>query len=251
MPNHSSARPRATVLLLATLALLPASLLAQRATAALSLGLMIAAPRIPPASVVVPDVRGETLSGAAARMAVAGLVPRHAAWTPGNLDTSPVRRQWPRAGQRVPEGTVVALELANPLGALAPAGGAAAVRAAGEAALAQTPVAARLARTSLTAVSEARPGRGRHRTAAWWAFAPLLAVAAAAFLRPRRGRGGTASAAPLAGTMAPQPPSAGDAAARSVGMPLTALRLRTSRGAPQLAAIAPGAVAAGVGEAHP
>jgi hypothetical protein len=73
-------------------------------------------------------------------------------------------------------------------------------------------------------------------------------VAAAAFLRPRRGRDGTAAAAPLAGPMAPPPPSAGDAAAGSHGMPLTALRLRTSRGVPQLAAIAPGAVAAGVGE---
>jgi hypothetical protein len=240
MPNRPSARPAAAMLLLGALALVPAPLEPQHATAALSLGMVIAAPRVPPALVVVPDVRGQSLSGAAAQVAVAGLVPRHTASTPGNLDTSPVRRQWPRAGQRVPEGTVVALELASPLGDPASASS----RPAGDAAPAENLAMARLARASLTEVSEARAGRGRRGIVPWWAFAPLLAVAAAALLLPRPGKPRAFAPAPVAGRMAARAPLP-DEAAGSPGAPPAAPPLRTRRGAPPFAVIAPGAVAAG------
>ncbi|HET7464755.1 MAG TPA: PASTA domain-containing protein, partial [Longimicrobium sp.] len=157
---------------------------------ALALGLAMPAAHIRPALVVVPDVRGQTLSGAAVRVANVGLVPRHAASAPGDLDTSPVRRQWPRAGQRVPEGTVVALELATP--AAAPAR-APAVRSAAEIAEGS---AAWLARTSLTASFEVRErAGGAPGSVFWWIAAAagvsLLALALRTTLARR-------AAAPLA-----------------------------------------------------
>jgi len=240
MPNRPSARPAAATLLLAVLALLPAALHAQRSTAALSLGMLLPSARAPLATVVVPDVRGQTLSGAAARVAVAGLVPRHAASTAGNVDTSPVRRQWPRAGQRVPEGTVVALELGTPLAALA----AATERVAGGAAAGESPAMARLARASLTAAISTRTSPPRARAAAWWAVAVTAVLAVVAALR------GDAEARPTAaaprgvntGGTYPALPAQAD---REPNGPLGGVWLRARRRPPRLVVVSREAVAAG------
>jgi len=239
MPNRPSARPAAATLLLAALALLPTALHAQRSTAALSLGMMLPSARAPLATVVVPDVRGQTLSGAAARVAVAGLVPRHAASTTGNVDTSPVRRQWPRAGQRVPEGTVVALELGTPLAALA----AATERVAGGAA-AENPGMARLARASLSAGVSTRTSPPRARAAAWWAVAVTAVLAVVAAL------GGDTEARPTAA--APRGAAAGGTypalpaqADREPDGPLGGVWLRARRRPPRLVVVSREAVAAG------
>ncbi|HYH82677.1 MAG TPA: PASTA domain-containing protein [Longimicrobium sp.] len=243
MRNHPAARFLAATLLLAPLAALPAGLNAQRSAAALSLGVLIVPAA--PAFVVVPDVRGQTLSGAAARVSVAGLVPRHAASTPGNVDTSPVRRQWPRAGQRVPQGTVVALELATPLAALSSTAPMAAGSRPAAPAAAESQALTRLARTSLTSVSSSPAERARWKTAVAWAFTAVVAVAAAALPRRKQDRP-VAAARSAAGEnrTASTPPSPADATFDSAG-PARAPHLRTRRGARHLVAVAPGSIGAG------
>ena len=203
-----------------------------RRSAATFLALALAADRTGPGLVVVPDVRGQTLYGAAAQMSVAGLVPRHAASTTGNLDTSPVRRQWPHAGQRVPQGTVVALEL----GALA---------APALASTPQAPAAApRLARASVKAAFDApAPGERRWGAAAWWlAGALCVAMLALAFRRgPAAPRAPEAAALLPGEVLAPHPVSAAVPPPEPVW---NGVRGTTIRGAPAFAVVAAGAIAA-------
>lgn len=235
MPIRFSLRPAAVFAALA-LAALPSAASSQ----ALSLALLIPGDETPPVLVIVPDVRGQTLSGAAVRVADVGLVPRHAASSPGDLDTSPVRRQWPRAGQRVPEGTVVALELATPSPVPLTA------RAARPASDRTESSAAWLARTSVSASFDTRDGAGNAPAGAlWWVAAvicgaPLL-VLALRKMEPRRPASAPArrvdagAAAREAASLGP--PEAGGRRRRVVWV-------KRTRGAPRVAVAPSGSIAA-------
>jgi PASTA domain len=233
MPSRSSLRSVAALCAAFALAPLPAALHAQ----ALSLGLVMPAAglRSPPL-VVVPDVRGQTLSGAVVRVANVGLVPRHAASSQGDLDTSPVRRQWPRAGQRVPQGTVVALELATL--AAAPARTPAARSAAMTAESA--------ARTMVAVSFEAHERSGDDSPAApWWlaaaACAPLLALA----LRRMRGRRATpATARSQAAEPAAHPASGAAPVPDALGRLGRGVWVKPARGVPRLAIASAASIAA-------
>ncbi|HET7233135.1 MAG TPA: PASTA domain-containing protein, partial [Longimicrobium sp.] len=216
------------------LAALPAAARAQ----ALSLGLALPISRLTPGLVVVPDVRGQSLSGAAVRVAGVGLVPRHAASAPGDVDTSPVRRQWPRAGQRVPQGTVVALELAA-----VPAGAPARAPAHGAAAAAV----ARLARTSVTASFDTRERpRPAPSAALWWAAAGVGATLLFLGFRqkPAAREPITAAEHPVDG----DEPMRADAAPHAADGPrrrfVRAVRVKRTRSVPRYALAAAGPTAA-------
>lgn len=224
MPTHPSLRRPAAALVALALSVAPATLAAEAPAAR------------PPALVVVPDVRGQTLYGAAAQVAVAGLVPRHAASTPGNLDTSPVRRQWPHAGQRVPQGTVVALELGS-VASAATANGAAAPAAA-----------ARLARASVKASFDA-PAQGEQPSsaAAWWlAAAVCVAMLGFAVQDGQVKHAPSRAALPVDELPAAQPASAPAAPPVAHGPEWNTVRGTTLRGAPAYAVVASGAIAGGV-----
>jgi len=236
MPSRPSLRSAAALCAAFALAAIPSAVRPQ----ALSLGLAMPAARVSPALVVVPDVRGQTLSGAAVRVANVGLVPRHAASSPGDLDTSPVRRQWPRAGQRVPEGTVVALELATL--AAAPAR-APAARSAAEMAEVS---AAWLARTSATVSFEARGKAGDASGAAFWwiaaaVCAPLLALALRAM--PSR-RAAPAPAAPRDAKAAARQAAGVAPGAEALGRLRRTVWVKRTGGVPRLAVASAGTIAA-------
>lgn len=224
MPIHPSLRRPAAAVLALVLSLAPATLAAEAPAAR------------PPALVIVPDVRGQTLYGAAAQVAVAGLVPRHAASMPGNLDTSPVRRQWPHAGQRVPQGTVVALELGS-VASSAVANGAAVPAAA-----------ARLARASVKASFDVpAPGEEGSSAAAWWlAAAVCVGMLGFAIKEGQVTHAPSHAALPLDELPAAQPASDPALPAVAHGPGWNTVRGTTLRGAPAFAVVASGAIAAGV-----
>lgn len=224
MPSHPSTRRSAATFLALALVLTPAALAAKSP-----------ADRTGPALVVVPDVRGQTLYGAAAQMAVAGLVPRHAASTPGNLDTSPVRRQWPHAGQRVPQGTVVALEL----GAVAAP------------ALASAPVAPaaapRLARAAVKAsIDVPAPGEQRWGGAAWWMAAAVCVAMVVLACRQKLAvvRRPDPAQLPVGEIPVAHPASAAAPLPEPRAPVWNGVRGTTIRGAPAFAVVAAGAIAA-------
>lgn len=216
----------------AALVVLPAALHGQIPVAAAALGFIIPDDRTP-AMVVVPDVRGETLSGAAARVAVAGLVPRHARSTPGDVDTSPVRRQWPNAGQRVPEGTVVALELAT------------SAVAATRAASAEAAPAVRIAHESVSAIAEVPAAETMPGAWAWWSLAALTAVLMALSLPPdARPRRAIVAAVPSSGAATgPLPDPAAEAGHELLTSPHAFVRVRTRRSPPRTVVVAHDVVA--------
>jgi hypothetical protein len=224
MPIHPSLRRPAAAVLALALSLAPATL-AAKATAEES-----------PALVVVPDVRGQSLYGAAAQVAVAGLVPRHAASMPGNLDTSPVRRQWPHAGQRVPQGTVVALELGS-------------VAASVTTGAAVPAPAARLARASVKASFDAAaPAEQGSSAAAWWLAAAVCVAMLGFACKEGQVTHAPSSYAGLPADQLPveQPASAPALPAAAHGPGWNTVRGTTLCGAPALAVVASGAIAAGV-----
>ena len=229
MPNRPLKRA-ATVAL--SLLFVPAAASAQAAALA-SLALITVEV---PGLVVVPDVRGQTLSGAAERVAVAGLVPRHAASNSGNVDTSPVRRQWPVAGERVPQGTVVALELAAPIADAVAATESPASTMAGESSR-------WIARTAVSAIADA-PTSGAIRLSLVWpwlaAVALTAALAALAFRRPRAAAPGALAppASPDAGGGS-HPLEAALAADHAQPSEPLATRIRATRGRPRFAVVRP------------
>ncbi|HEU4560518.1 MAG TPA: PASTA domain-containing protein [Longimicrobium sp.] len=224
MPTHPSPRRSVASFLALALVLVPAALAADAPAA-----------RTGPALVVVPDVRGQTLYGAAAQMAVAGLVPRHAASAPGNVDTSPVRRQWPSAGQRVPEGTVVALEL-----------GAMVAPTVASAPLAP-PAAPRLARASVKASFDAPvPGEQKSAALAWWLAAAMgvTMLALACRQAPAVARAFDPTRVPAEEISAALPASAAPVPAEARAPAWNGVQGTTIRGAPAFAVVAAGAIAA-------
>jgi hypothetical protein len=148
-----------------------------------------------------------------------------------------VRRQWPHAGQRVPQGTVVALEL----------GSVAASATNGAAAPAVPAAAARLARASVKASFEAPAPEEGSSAAAWWlAAAVCVGMLGFAIKEGQVTHAPSRAVVPLDELPAAQPASAPALPAVAHGPGWSTVRGTTLRGAPAFAVVASGAVAAGV-----